>query len=87
MKAFKTSLGGQSIGLDDLLKAEKAITEFCHKQRYAEKISRIEKTSFLGKRLNQFSSFYRLDPVMDDGVLRVGGRLNKSAMPEETKRQ
>jgi hypothetical protein len=31
------------------------------------------------------SSIYRLDPEMKNGVLRVGGRLNKAAMPEETK--
>lgn len=86
MKAFKASLCGQSISLDDLLKAEKAIVEFSQKQRYSEEMSRIEKTSLAGKRLNKFSSLYKLDPVMDDGVLRVGGRLDKSAMPEETKR-
>ncbi len=43
-------------------------------------------TSVVGKHLNWFSSLYKLDPIMDDGVLRVGERLNKSEMPEETKR-
>ncbi len=86
LKAFKASLGAQYITLDDLLKAEKGIVEFCQKQRYTEEMSRIEKASVLGKCLSRFSSLYKLDPVMDDGVLRVGGRLNKSAMPEETKR-
>lgn len=85
IKAFKTSLCGQSICLDDLCKAEKSIVEFCQKQRYSEEMSRIKKTSLVGKRLKRFSSLYKLDPVMDDGVLRVGGRLDKSAMPEETK--
>lgn len=28
---------------------------------------------------------YKLDPVVADGVLRVGGRLSKSALPEEMK--
>ncbi|KAL2085096.1 hypothetical protein ACEWY4_018416 [Coilia grayii] len=32
------------------------------------------------------STIYRLDPVLEDGVLRVGGRLNRAAMPEEAKR-
>ncbi len=86
LKAFKTSLGAQSISLEDLLKAEKAIVKFYQKQRYAEEMSRVEKASVVGKCLNWFSSLYKLDPVMDDGVLRVGGRLNKSVMPEETKR-
>lgn len=43
LKAFKTSLGAQSISLDDLLKAEKAIVKFYQKQRYAEEMSRTEK--------------------------------------------
>ncbi len=86
LKAFKTSLGAQSISLDDLLKAKKGIVEFFQKQRYAEETSRIEKASVLGKCLSRFSSSYKLDAVMDDGVLRVGGRLNKSAMPKEKRR-
>jgi len=31
------------------------------------------------------SSIYRLDPVLDNGILRVGGRLRRTAMPEERK--
>lgn len=30
------------------------------------------------------SYLYNLDPVVADGVLRVSGRLSKSALPEET---
>lgn len=29
--------------------------------------------------------FYILDPALQDGVLKVGGRLNKPAMPEESR--
>ncbi|XP_051786109.1 uncharacterized protein LOC127528851 isoform X1 [Erpetoichthys calabaricus] len=28
---------------------------------------------------------YKLDPIIQDGILRVGGRLGKAAMPEEAK--
>ncbi|KAK0145451.1 hypothetical protein N1851_015639 [Merluccius polli] len=31
------------------------------------------------------SRIYKLDPILKDGLLRVGGRLSKAAMPEETK--
>ncbi len=31
------------------------------------------------------SSLYRLDPFMDRGLLKVGGRLSRSQLPEETK--
>ncbi|XP_031440139.1 uncharacterized protein LOC116224450 [Clupea harengus] len=36
-------------------------------------------------RVHKGSKICRLDPVLDEGILRVGGRLHKSAMPEETK--
>lgn len=35
--------------------------------------------------MSRLSSIYRLDAVLKDGLLRVGGRLHKSAMPEEAK--
>ena len=35
--------------------------------------------------MRKSSSIYRLDPFVDDGLLRVGGRLSRSSMPEETK--
>lgn len=31
------------------------------------------------------SHLFKLDPILQDGVLRVGGRLSKSAMPEYAK--
>lgn len=31
------------------------------------------------------SSIYRLDPVLDNVILRIGGRLSKTSMPEERK--
>ena len=37
--------------------------------------------------LKRSSTIHRLNPMVDDGILRVGGRLNRSAMPEESKHQ
>lgn len=31
------------------------------------------------------STIYKLDPILEDGLLKIGGRLSKAAMPEETK--
>lgn len=28
---------------------------------------------------------FKLDPILQNGILRVGGRLNKAAMPENAK--
>ena len=44
--------------------------------------------TLLQKRKNEVtktSPFYRLDPFVDRGLLRVGGRLNHADIPEESK--
>lgn len=38
-----------------------------------------------GKTVIRRSALYRLSPVLQDKILRVGGRLSRSAMPEESK--
>lgn len=38
-----------------------------------------------GRNVNRKSSIFRLDTVLDHGILRVGGRLSRMAMPEEQK--
>lgn len=35
--------------------------------------------------VSRHSPIYRLDPVLEDGFLRVGGRLSRGAMPDEAK--
>ena len=35
--------------------------------------------------MKRTSHIYKLNPVLEDGVLRVGGRLSRAAMPEEAK--
>ena len=83
-KAGKNKPGGQRISLDDLMKAEKAIVVFYQHQSYPEEIAKLEKTEFVGKGLRRISTIYKLDPVLEDGVLRVG--LSKAAMPGDAKR-
>ena len=72
------------ISLNDLIRAENTIIMFCQRQRYPYEIAKLEKSA--GKGLSRKSTIYRLDPVLEDGVLRVGGRLRRAAMPEEAKR-
>lgn len=83
MEAFKTTLGRRSISLDELLKIEKAIIVFGQRQRYSEKMAKLEKSSLAGKALNRQRSIYKLDLVLQGGVLQVGEKLNKSTMPDE----
>ncbi len=38
-----------------------------------------------GVKLKRSSHFVKLDPIMQDGILRVGGRLHRSALPADAK--
>ncbi|XP_034081069.1 uncharacterized protein LOC117552007 [Gymnodraco acuticeps] len=69
------------LSVEDTENAEKAI--ICHEQRqhFKEEIALLEK----GKQCNRGSSLYKLDPIIDAGLLRVGGRTRKMAMPTEVK--
>lgn len=82
MQAFATSLGNQKVSLEDLGEAETAIIAFCQQERFPAEFSALS----AGKpEVPRSSSIFKLDPVLEGGVLRVGGRLNKAAIPEEIK--
>lgn len=51
------------------------------KVRFGEQISALSS----GKTVSRCSSIYRLDPILEDGLLRVGRRLSRGCMPEEVK--
>ncbi|XP_063044225.1 uncharacterized protein LOC134438561 [Engraulis encrasicolus] len=78
------TLGGSCISMDDLQRAEKAIVVFCQHERYPEEIAKLTSATDTG--VSRKSTIYKLDPILEDGVLRVGGRLKRAAMPEEAKR-
>ena len=70
-----------NLSMEDLESAENAI--ICHEQRqhFKEEMSSLEK----GKPCNKGSTIYKLDPIIDSGILRVGGRIRRMAMPTEIK--
>lgn len=69
-----------ALTVEDLKKAEKEIISFCQSQKFQDEVSSLEKGN---NHLKRNSSLYKLDPVLQDGLLRVGGRLSKSSMPAE----
>ncbi|KAM7393992.1 hypothetical protein PAMP_020821 [Pampus punctatissimus] len=79
---FRTHLHGQLLTAKDLADAEKSMIIFVQRQAFAPEVASLQMTP---PRVHKSSRLCRLDPVLDEGVLRVGGRLHKSAMPEETK--
>ena len=81
MQAFKTTLCGQCLTPADLIQAEHAVISFSQMQKFPEEISVLQ----TDKNVKRNSHLYKLDPVLDGGLLRVGGRLSRLAMPEEIK--
>ncbi|KAK0140849.1 hypothetical protein N1851_022153 [Merluccius polli] len=82
MKAFKSSMGAQKLTLEDLRSADDAIVQLCQMQNFSEEIMSLKSEN---KKVKRQSPIFKLDPKLDNGILRVGGRLSRLAMPEETK--
>lgn len=81
MEKYKTTTEKKSLTLDDLDTAESEIIQFSQRQQFGEEIKALQR----GKQVSRNSQLFKLDPILQDGTLRVGGRLNKSAMPEKAK--
>lgn len=71
-----------TLSIEDISEAELAIIRFCQQQRFSEEIA----TLSAGKgTVSKQSPLYKLDPRLDNGLLRVGGRLARGSLPEEAK--
>lgn len=82
LEIFKATLGKSSLTPEHLEEAERAIIKFVQKQRFSSEIASLKQHP---STVSKDSPLYRLDPFMEDGILRVGGRLSKSALPLEVK--
>ena len=79
---LRSHLGGQLLTVKDMAEAERSVIMYMQRRAFPAEIATLEMTP---PRVHKGSKICRLDPVLDEGILRVGGRLHKSAMPEETK--
>lgn len=82
MQAFKSTMGGQNLNIEDLERAEKVIIGISQRQTFRQELAKLEMAP---PSVQRTSCIFRLDPMLDDGLLRVGGRLCRSAMPEQVK--
>lgn len=82
LQAFKLKLGGQCISLGDLERAEKAVLSFTQRKAFPDEC---EKLATMPPCVPKRSKIYRLDPILKDGLLKVGGRLSRAAMSETMK--
>ncbi len=81
MQKYKSTVRGKSLSLEDLIQAEIQLIQYSQNHHFSEEIEALRNNVPVKKR----SPLYKLDPVLQDGILRLGGRLNKAAMPEESK--
>ena len=83
MIEFKKAVKGKYLTCDDLTNAETNIVKYCQKQSFKEDLVMLEEY----QRVKKSSSLFKLNPVLKDGVMRVGGRLSRAAMPDDSKQQ
>ncbi|KAK2550407.1 hypothetical protein P5673_028926 [Acropora cervicornis] len=69
--------------LPDLERAEKEIIKFNQRIAFAEEIDALEN----GTSVKKSSVLVKLDPILAQGLPRVGGRLGRAALPENSKHQ
>ena len=77
----------RDIHLDSAIvdEAEKALCKYEQKKYFHKEICMLSDLTADPKILAKKSSLYKLDPVIDDGLLRVGGRLQRAVIPYDAK--
>ncbi|KAK7879138.1 hypothetical protein WMY93_034081, partial [Mugilogobius chulae] len=81
MDDFKKKIKGEDLTCADLDGAESAIVKYIQMQYFKDDIMMLKEQH----RVKRSSPLHKLNPVLQDGVMRVGGRLSRSAMPAESK--
>ena len=76
------ALGAEKKGLKGKLSVSNRNQNEHKRQSFPQEISMLQEGASC---VRKGSSICRLDPVLDGGILRVGGWLRRSAMPEERK--
>lgn len=79
-KQSKILVGKQSLNVSDLEMAEQSIIQYIQAKHFAK-----ETFKETPGNLRKASPIYKLDPMIKDGILCVGRRLSKAALPEKVK--
>lgn len=80
---FKKAFKGTHLTCEGLTEAEREIVKYSQKQSFKEDLNMLKEH----QRVKKSSSLYKLNPVLQNGVIRVGGRMSRAAMPEDSKQQ
>lgn len=81
IKKFRSTIQQHPLSLEELVEAETKLIRISQQQDFTEEIHDLQEHAQIKKK----SQIYKLDPVWQNSILRVGGRLNKAAMPQEAK--
>lgn len=81
MNQLKVAYGAQNLSVENFREAEKSITRFEQKCYFSQELALLEH----GRQVEASSSICKLDPIVDERMLRVGGRISKLAMPIDLK--
>lgn len=71
----------EPLSVENLQRAEAAIIEFCQSTSFMDEMNALKK----GFEVKKSSHLHKLSPILQDNLIRVGGRLMRSAMPSEAK--
>ncbi|XP_077073702.1 uncharacterized protein LOC143724510 [Siphateles boraxobius] len=81
MLSYKKNLKQTYLTVDNLRQAETDIIGHCQQSLFHEEISALRRKDSIKKS----SRIFRLNPQLEEGILRVGGRLSRASMPAEAK--
>lgn len=79
MQNFRSRVPSNLLSFEELEKAELEMIHLCQKKRYSEELVSLRKDGVV----KRSSQLYRLNPVLQSDIIRVGGGLDKAMMPEE----
>ncbi len=82
LHVLRATLSGQHLSTKDLGRAEKAVVAFTQGQAFPNEFAKLKTAPH---NVQRKSTIYKLDPLLQNGLLRVGGRLSSATMSESMK--
>lgn len=81
MQKYRSRFKGSLLTAEDVASGEIEIIKLCQSQSFSDEFMTLQK----GEKLKRNSHIVKLDPIVHDGILRVGGRLHWSALSADAK--
>lgn len=81
IEKYKSAMQKKTLTLEQLMAAEREIIQHSQGQWFPDEVKALR----CNLAIKRHSQLYKLDPSWQDGILRVGGQLEKSAMPQDAK--